>query len=141
MRHVDPATAVQAATVMPLPLPIPTPMTRQQKLLRWADLIARHAEGLRIFHHLEWMQEWQLAAAYDPRSAFAVALADPVLREAGITGDVSMFGKNDQLSALGAKKFFELSQAELHEFSCDCARAIAPSTMAERIRAIAGRAG
>jgi hypothetical protein len=46
-------------------------------------------------------------------------------------------GLNGPATVQGAMNFFELTQDELHEFSCDCGGRISNSMMADRITAIA----
>lgn len=108
----------------------PTGMTRREKLLRWAVIVRNTKSEFRIFHRLEHMDPQELANIQAPQdSAFAAATADPILRDAGLTG--STIGDN--------MKFFELNQSDLHAFSCDCGGRIDNGTMADRIAAVAER--
>jgi hypothetical protein len=127
-------------TVVALPLK----MTRHAKLLRFAEIIraapssrkksgffSRYAgQSFVIFHHIEYMSDEQLNERSHPDSAFALAAADPVLREAGLASD----------TVGAAKRFFELSKDDLHAFSCDCGGVITNERMADRIEQIADRA-
>jgi hypothetical protein len=111
-----------------VPIPIVEPMTRQAKLQRLAD-IARKNFPTRIYHQLEHYPD----EAYDEMgttgSVFHLAKNDPVLRAAGYVGET-----------LGdAKRFFELTRHDLHEFSCDCGGEVTNQDMADRIEKIAGR--
>jgi hypothetical protein len=129
----------------PSPIPLPPPrMSKHEKLVRFGAIIRREIPrfGLFskpnhfvIFHNLEYMTDGQLAATYDPRSAFDLAGMDPALQKAGLRQDI----QGRCVSALEAKRFFELSKDELHEFSCDCGGAISNSEMAGRIESIAAR--
>jgi hypothetical protein len=102
-------------------------MTRAEKLLRWAALVRETKHNFLIFHRLEYFTADQLAETSHEYSAFAAAAKDPILKDAGLQGD----------TAADAMKFFELSQQDLHEFSCDCGGAIDNAAMAARIEAIA----
>jgi hypothetical protein len=104
-----------------------TPMTRREKLLRFARVVRESSKQFVIFHMLEHAHPSTLAGVSHPHSAFAAAAADPILKDAGLAGD----------SVADAMKFFELSQAELHEFSCNCGGVISNSEMASRIEKLA----
>jgi hypothetical protein len=96
------------ARVMPI---APAPMSRRQRLERWADLLMRdpgrplmpmlRTEGLRLIdrralRHLD--------------SPMAVAYADPVLRAQGLRDD--SFG--------ATVDFFDLTERAAHDLLCDC---------------------
>jgi hypothetical protein len=102
----------------------PIPMSRDDKLERWASLIERSSEPVFIFHDLEYKSQDQLDRLADPQSAFALAAGDQVLKEAGLTGDKVGEGM----------RFFELSMHDVHAFSCNCGGHISNSSMAKRIR-------
>lgn len=116
-------------------LNVPTilPLTRSEKLLRWAKIVRETKTPFVIFHRLEHYHPQQLFGIYHPGSAFAAALADPILQDAGLVADAP--GNN--LSAGAASTFFELSQQDLHEFSCDCGGVIGNKGMADRIEKLA----
>ena len=104
----------------------PIPMSRDDKLERWASLIERSSSRIFIFHRLEYRSKDELDRLADPRSAFAMAAGDPVLKEAGLkTG-----------TAGDAMRFFELSKDDVHAFSCDCGGNISNASMAARIRGL-----
>lgn len=102
-------------------------MTRQEKLLRWAELVRAVSHQLYIFSNLERWNPGDLAAATQPESAFQIAADDPVFRAAGLNGN----------TPAAAMNFFELSLRDLHEFSCDCGGHISNEAMASRIASIA----
>jgi hypothetical protein len=87
------------------------PMTRQQRLRRWADVLRR--EGGRPLEALRWVEFYAEPERRQLRredSPIALAFADPILRAEGLTGDT-----------LGdAQRFFELSDDEAHRLLCDC---------------------
>jgi hypothetical protein len=105
-------------------------MTRREKLLRFAEIVRSHRDRpFGLYHNLEGYHPEQLNSMGLGGSAFAAAAADPILRDAG--ADLHTVGD--------AQRFFELSQHELHEFSCDCGGAIDGNDMANRIESIAAR--
>jgi hypothetical protein len=103
------------------------PMTRSDKLLQLAELIRHSRLDFYLFHELEYYTDGQLMAAIHPRSVFALAASDGPFKDAGLKG----------ASAANAMKFFELSQQELHEFSCDCGGGIDNEAMAKRVERLA----
>ena len=111
-------------------IPVPPIMTRQAKLERWADLISERVEGIALLHNLEHWDEWKLNMSlgdiYKKNTAFQIAADDPVFKEMGLID-----------TAISAMNFFDVSQHELHEFSCDCGGSISNNAMARRIRNIA----
>ncbi len=103
------------------------PMSRRDKLMRFADVVRRSERPFFIFHGLEYYHPSQLGGCYHPASAFSAAASDPILKDAGLKGD----------TALDAMQFFDLAQSELHEFSCDCGGVISNEEMAKRIERLA----
>ena len=87
------------------------PMTRQQRLRRWADILMR--QGARPLEALRWVEFYAEPERRQLRrdgSPIAVAFADPVLRADGLAGDT-----------LGdAQVFFGLSDEDAHRLLCDC---------------------
>lgn len=113
-----------------VPAPVVT-MSRAAKIERWARLVEKTDYNFYIFHRLEYMSEGERDAQCHPGSAFAVAANDPVLKDAGLAGPT-----------IGdAKKFFEISDQQLHAFSCDCSGHISNNNMAARIRGLDAGAG
>lgn len=108
-------------------------LTRKEKLLRWADLVSGQERPLLLLHGLEYWELLRLAQPMEtivpPQylTAFHVAASDPVFQVAGLKGD----------SVAAAMGFFELSQKQLHEFSCDCGGMIDNKQMGERIARLA----
>lgn len=106
------------------------PMTRRQRLRRWADILKR--EGGRPLEALRWVEfyaEPERRQLRRDRSPIAFALADPLLRAEGLAGDT-----------LGdAQRFFELSDDEAHRLLCDChfQGRMTGRSASRRIRAIA----
>lgn len=104
-------------------------LTRKEKLMRWSEMVRSQSSSVMIFHHLEhWHAELLNRSLADyGNNAFTIAAQDEVFQAAGLKGD----------SAQNAMDFFELTQPELHTFSCDCGGKISTNQMADRIAAIA----
>lgn len=108
-------------------------MTRREKLLHFAHVVRysrrddNYAGRFFLFNNIEYMDDSVLARCSHPYSPFAVAAADPVLKDAGLTGG----------DGLSIKRFFELTTEQLHEFSCDCGGMIDNEEMARRIERLA----
>jgi hypothetical protein len=120
-----------------------TRMSRRDKLLLWAGMIRASDRPLALYHLLERYTESQLKeariAAHD-QSAFGIAISSPAFQAAGLPTKASgILGSGPKTSSLHeVKGFFELSQGELHDFSCDCGGSISNDEMAKRIERIAG---
>ena len=114
-------------------------LTRKERLLRWADMIRREKRQFLIAHRLEFWNDEALRqsmsrhffgnSAPQYTNAFSLAASDPVFAAAGL--------KDDSVKA--SMDFFQLSQDDIHEFSCDCGGSIWPHQMADRIEKIANR--
>jgi hypothetical protein len=124
MKHVDAEALVNA---------IPIQMTRREKLLRWAKLVRCHKEELALFHGIEYMRLHDLRGIIPAEgrtvSALTLAVVDPGFQSQGL---------NRGSNLVDVMKFFELSQGELHKFSCDCGGYIDNRTQAVRIEQLAG---
>ncbi len=114
-------------------------MTRRQKLLRLAQVIHAYPGACHIFDRLEDYEDNEYFEIYHEGSAFAVALGDKQLRDAGLNADIQLGGSARTVSVGAAKTFFELSRDELHAFSCNCGGAIPNMEMARRIESIAAK--
>ncbi len=109
------------------------PMTKRERLERWAMLLERDPQRqLASVQEVEYGTPGEQQAKRADNSALAVALADPVLRAHGLT--------SDRVGAAAA--FFELSHWEIHQLVCSChyGRSMASGTAAMRVRAMARRA-
>ncbi len=108
------------------------PMHRDKRLERWAELLESNPS--RALTTLEGTEYQPLEARHLSRadgSPITVAFDDPVLRAEGLRNDT--YGE--------AKRFFEISDRQLHEVVCDCLSG--PATEASRAarqvrRAISG---
>jgi hypothetical protein len=108
------------------------PLTRIDRLARWAEALDR-LEGaeLNALLRTEHILRGELTNLRADNSPLAVAFEDPLLRIAGLRDDT--YGE--------AKRFFDLSDHELHWIICSChfGRAVAADTVAGRVRAILSR--
>jgi hypothetical protein len=106
------------------------PMTREQRLRRWADVLKR--AGPRPLEALRWVEfyaEPERRRLRRDGSPVALAFNDPVLRAEGLAGDT-----------LGdAQLFFGLSDDEAHQLLCDChyQGTLTGRTAARRVRGLA----
>jgi hypothetical protein len=86
-------------------------LSRQQRLQRWSELLAREPDRLlNTFPQTEYMDAQVRTSMRCADSALTVAFEDPALREAGLTDD--SYGT--------AKKFFELNDRHMHWILCYC---------------------
>jgi hypothetical protein len=109
------------------------PLTKRERLERWAMLLERAPERqLSSVEEIEYGTTFQQQTKRADNSSLSVAFADPVLRAHGLTSD-----------RVGtAADFFELSHWEIHQLVCSChyGRTMSAGTAAMRVRAIARRA-
>ena len=88
-----------------------SPMTRAQRLERWAELLEREpTRRLAALPGTEHMSRESRDLARCLESPISMAFADPVLRLQGMQSDT--YGE--------AKRFFELSDRALHNIVCYC---------------------
>lgn len=122
MKHVDVEALVSA-----IPMP-PRLMARKEKLTHWAELVRNYHGELALYHSVEYWQPHQLTSfiptQMGPASAMTIAANDPTFQSQGLSVDSTM---------AEIMRFFELSQRELHEFSCDCGGYISNRQQADRI--------
>ena len=86
-------------------------MSKQERLMRWADLLERQGNRLlRSLIEVEYVPPQERAEMRVDDSAISVAFEDPVLRAEGLKSD--KFGD--------AAGFFDLSEAEVHYVVCYC---------------------
>jgi len=127
MKNVDVEAAVATATA----IPVRTIMSRAEKLTHWAGLVRASKEPLYIYHLMEdWADNLlgESVQALGHQSAFTLAATDPVCRKQGLPA-VPTFKE--------VMNFFELTQTQLHEFSCDCGGHLSSGQMADRIAKLA----
>ena len=108
------------------------PLTAVERLNRWADLLERRGtERLSTLAETEYQPSAARARMQAPNSALSVAFADPLLRSDGLTDET--YG--------AAKRYFGLSDWQLHEVICHChlGETTSGTATARRIRALAAR--
>ena len=108
-------------------------MSRSERLERWAELLERNPDRrLSTLHQTEYQPVRARGAMRGDGSPISVAFEDPVLRAAGLEND--NYGE--------AKRFFELTDRQLHEIICYChfGATVSAVTAARHVRAaIAGK--
>ncbi|MER9328571.1 hypothetical protein [Mesorhizobium sp. M0488] len=86
-------------------------MSRQQRIERWAELLEKVPERrLRALTRTEHLERKRRDASRCEGSPISVAFEDPVLRVEGLRDD--SYGE--------AKRFFELTDWQLHDIVCSC---------------------
>ena len=104
-------------------------MSRRERLERWAELLERNPDRLlATLHQTEYQPAMERASMRGDGSPISVAFEDQVLRAAGLENNT--YGE--------ARRFFELSDHQLHELICYChfGATVRSSTAARHIRAI-----
>jgi hypothetical protein len=130
MRYRSVAQIAGEADVLPEP---PSLLSRQARLERWAEALARQPGRLRAISEVEHGGRRERAARRADGSPLTVAYEDPVLRAAGLRGDT-----------IGdAAAFFGLSHGQLHDLVCWChyGASMDRRATAAEVRALARRAG
>ncbi|TCN21287.1 hypothetical protein EV184_12663 [Sinorhizobium americanum] len=86
-------------------------MTRDERLARWAELLERIPDQrLSTLSETEYQPTWARKTMRNAGSPISVAFEDAVLRAEGLQDDT--YGE--------ARRFFELSDWELHQLVCSC---------------------
>jgi len=107
-------------------------MSRSERLERWAELLERNPDRrLATLHQTENQPAWARAAMREYGSPISVAFEDPVLRAAGLEND--SYGE--------ARRFFELTDGQLHEVICYChfGATVNAATAAHHVRKMLAR--
>lgn len=117
-------------------------MTRREKLLHWASLVRKTITRLMLHSGLEYYSGDALTRPgywVDGYTAFGLAMMDPAFQALGLRGQDYGDGSGRETGTIAQiMGFFELTQAQLHEFSCDCGGSISNTQMADRIERLAG---
>lgn len=103
-------------------------LSRGERLERWAELLERQPDRhLSTLHGTEYQSDETRVTMRSAGSAISVAFDDPVFRADGLKDDT--YGE--------AKRFFELTDWQLHEIVCHChyGSAMSAETAARRVRA------
>jgi hypothetical protein len=134
MRHTTIEALGEVAKVYP-EQPRTAPMSREERLARWAEILdGLGTQRLSTLHGTEYEIGAAQTAMREENSPISVAFKDPVLRAEGLAGDT--YGD--------AKRFFELTDWQLHDILCHChyGREMSAATAAARVRsAMAGPSG
>jgi hypothetical protein len=89
----------------------PQLMPLDKRLQRWVELLEADPDRvLSTFHETEYQPATVREATRCNHSAISIAFSDPLLRAAGLKNDT--YGE--------AKRFFELSDRQLHRIVCSC---------------------
>ncbi|ATU95663.1 hypothetical protein [Phyllobacterium zundukense] len=107
-------------------------MSRSERLERWAELLERNPDRrLSTLHQTEYQSAVNRAAMRSDGSPISVAFEDPVFRATGLEND--SYGE--------AKRFFELTDEQLHKVICYChfGSTVSAATAAYHIRKIHAR--
>ncbi|MDG4874980.1 hypothetical protein P9273_07710 [Mesorhizobium sp. WSM4935] len=109
MKHQTPHELQSVAVIDRLgPIPL---ATKRQRIERWAALLDRNpARCLAALTGTEYVDPEVRERVRADGSALAVAFDDPLLRAAGLQSDT--YGE--------ARRFFELSDWQLHDIVCSC---------------------
>jgi hypothetical protein len=131
MKHQSLADLQPIAEVVPF-APQPMPMSRADRLERWAAVLEGREGRLRALQRVEFLPSEERPAARADGSPIEFAYRDPILRAEGLAGD--RFGD--------AMAFFELSEHEAHHLLCDChyGGTMTGKSVARRLRSYARRA-
>jgi hypothetical protein len=109
------------------------PLSRNERLEHWAELLESEPDRpLATLHGTEYQAAETRATMRCAQSPISIAFDDPTLRAEGLKNDT--YGE--------AKRFFELSDWQLHEIVCHChfGATMTAEVAARRVRAaIAGR--
>jgi hypothetical protein len=128
MKHTPVAEISRVADVHAIPLK--PPMTRVERLERWAEALDREPDRvLTSIEEIEWKPEAERRAMRADDTALTVALEDPVLRAEGLASE-----------RLGdAMAFFRLTDGDAHFALCSCiyGQSMQAGVAARRVRMLA----
>ena len=105
------------------------PMSRRERLMRWADALDRHGGSLNALVEIEYLPVETRRAYSGTNTPLTIAFNDATLREEGLASD-----------KLGdAMDFFEMTDEDAHRLLCDCnyLGSMTGQALAHRIRAYA----
>jgi hypothetical protein len=132
MKHTTLDQLQRVATVR-IDQPPRHPMSRNERLEHWAELLELEPDRpLATLHGTEYQAPGTRAAMRCAQSPITIAFEDPTLRAEGMKDDT--YGE--------AKRFFDLSDWQLHEIVCHChfGATMTAEVAARRVRtAIAGK--
>ena len=108
------------------------PLTRAERLARWADVLMRDPDRmLRSLGEIEFVARAERPLLRSENSPLTVAFEDPILRTDGLQSD--RYGE--------AIRYFELSERQAHRLLCSCMNGLSmrAGTTASRVRKLAER--
>lgn len=132
MEHKPLDDIMRVARAVPADTPDPhRPLTRRERLERWADVLDAHEGPVRPLMHIEYLTEEERMRLRGESTPLTVAFNDPVLRQEGLTSD--RYGD--------ALTFFQVTEYEAHHLLCDChyGGTMTAQSVASRVRATAER--
>lgn len=110
MKHVTVSELENIASIVPRE-EVQPPMTRAERLQRWAELLDRYPDRrLATLSGTEYAGAYARAKMRADQSPISVAFEDARLRAEGLSDD--SYGE--------AKRFFELTDWQLHDIVCHC---------------------
>lgn len=107
----------------------PNTLSRAERLERWAECLESNpARKLFTLHETEHQSTKVRDEMRGDHSPISVAFADPVLRASGMANDT--YGE--------AKRFFELTDGQLHDIICYChfGETLSAATAARNVRSM-----
>jgi len=107
-------------------------LSRRERLERWADVLMQDPKRiLRPLYRLEFMSAQERMLARGDGTPLALAYADQVLREDGLTGD----------RVGDAMVYFDISHRDMHFLvcACHCQGDMTAANVAAQIRSMANR--
>lgn len=109
MKHQSAEQLREAATIVEN-VTMAVPLTRKERIERWADLFDRHAGPLQALYRIEYLPAAERRAYRAAGSPLALAYSDEKLRADGLKGET-----------LGdAMDFFDMTDEDAHHLLCDC---------------------
>lgn len=132
MEHKPLDDIMRVARAVPVETQVPRrPMSRRERLERWAEVLEAHGGPVRPLMHIEYLTEEERMRLRGECTPLTVAFNDPVLRQEGLAGD--RYGD--------ALTFFQVSEYEAHHMLCDChyGGTMTATGVAARVRATADR--
>jgi len=88
----------------------PKPMTRRERLQRWAEVLDRNPGKINALTRIVYLPLSERLDARADNSPLEIAFRDPVLRGDGL--------ESDRLGDV--MRYFELSNRDAHRLFCDC---------------------
>lgn len=123
---------VELQAIADVRFPEKGPLTREQRLERWIELLQADPERkLRSLHEIEHLSDASRRECRAENSPLTVAYEDPILRSTGL--------RSDRVG--DCTDFFELSDKQMHHAFCSChvGATLTAREAAERLRQVMRR--